>query len=89
MIISHGERTFNVRPVRDRASLTVTRTPRHFQVGFLGYFTGCVDHNNMPIVSGDSKDEVGGWRSLFAGGNKTVRARVLIVDYPNKVFIRY
>lgn len=57
------------------------------QVSFLGYFAGCVDHNNMPVVSGDSKEEEGGWRSLFRPGPEPVRARVLMVDYVNKVRI--
>lgn len=55
------------------------------QVSFLGYFAGCVDHNNMPVVSGDSKEEEGGWRSMFRPGPEPVRARVLMVDYVNKV----
>lgn len=55
------------------------------QVSFLGYFAGCVDHNNMPVVSGDSKEEDGGWRSLFRPGPEPVRARVLMIDYVNKV----
>lgn len=54
------------------------------QVSFLGYFAGCVDHNNMPVVSGDSKDEATGWRPLFRPGPEPVRARVLLVDYVNK-----
>lgn len=55
-----------------------------FQVSFLGYFAGCVDHNNMPVVSGDGKDEPKGWRPLFRPGPEPVRARVLLVDYVNK-----
>ncbi|CAM9284587.1 unnamed protein product, partial [Ectocarpus sp. 12 AP-2014] len=53
-------------------------------VSFLGYFVGCVDHNNMPLVSGDGKDEPKGWRPLFRPGPEPVRARVLLVDYVNK-----
>ncbi|CAM9794523.1 unnamed protein product, partial [Ectocarpus sp. 8 AP-2014] len=53
-------------------------------VSFLGYFAGCVDHNNMPLVSGDGKDEPKGWRPLFRPGPEPVRARVLLVDYVNK-----
>ncbi|CAM9531056.1 unnamed protein product, partial [Hapterophycus canaliculatus] len=53
-------------------------------VSFLGYFAGCVDHNNMPVVSGDGKDETKGWRPLFRPGPEPVRARVLLVDYVNK-----
>ncbi len=55
-----------------------------FQVSFLGYFAGCVDHNNMPVVSGDGKEEAQGWRPLFRPGPEPVRARVLLVDYVNK-----
>lgn len=55
------------------------------QVSFLGYFAGCVDHNHMPVVSGDAKEEVKGWRPLFRPGPEPVRARVLLVDYVNKV----
>lgn len=56
-----------------------------FQVSFLGYFAGCVDHNNMPVVSGDSKDDKSGWRSLFRPGPEPIRARVILVDYVKKV----
>lgn len=55
------------------------------QVSFLGYFAGCVDHNNMPVVSSDDKEEAQGWRRLFKPGPEPVRARVLVVDYINKV----
>ena len=54
------------------------------QVSFLGYFAGCVDHNHMPVVSGDGKEEAKGWRPLFRPGPEPVRARVLLVDYVNK-----
>lgn len=55
------------------------------QVTFLGYFAGCVDHNNMPVVSGDDKEEAQGWRRLFKPGPEPVQARVLVVDHVNKV----
>lgn len=50
----------------------------------MGYFAGCVDHNHMPVVSGDGKEEPKGWRPLFRPGPEPVRARVLLVDYVNK-----
>ncbi|CAM9504306.1 unnamed protein product, partial [Ectocarpus fasciculatus] len=53
-------------------------------VSFLGYFAGCVDHNNMPLVSGDGKEDSKGWRPLYRPGPEPVRARVLLVDYVNK-----
>eukprot|EP00903_Cladosiphon_okamuranus_P010099 g9564.t2 len=53
-------------------------------VSFLGFFAGCVDHNHMPVVSGDGKEEAKGWRPLFRPGPEPVRARVLLVDYVNK-----
>lgn len=59
------------------------------KVTFLGYFAGCVDHNNMSVVSGDGKDEDLGWRALYRPGPEPVRARVLLVDYVNKVNKRY
>lgn len=59
------------------------------KVTFLGYFAGCVDHNNMSVVSGDGKDEDLGWRVLYRPGPEPVRARVLLVDYVNKVQKRY
>lgn len=55
------------------------------KVTFLGYFAGCVDHNNMSVVSGDGKDDDLGWRALYRPGPEPVRARVLLVDYVNKV----
>lgn len=67
----------NIRHAHRRDLMTI-------QVSFLGYFAGCVDHNNMPVVSGDGKDESKAWRPLFRPGPEPVRARVLLVDYVNK-----
>lgn len=55
------------------------------QVSFLGSFAGCVDHNNMPVLWKDDKSENAGWRRLFKSRTGSVRARIVMVDYPNKV----
>lgn len=39
----------------------------------------------MPVVSGDGKEEETGWRTMFKAGPEPVRARLLMVDYNNKV----
>lgn len=54
------------------------------KVTFLDYFSGCVDHDNMPVVSTDCKDDPRGWRALVEAEPKS-KARVLMVNYALKV----
>ncbi|CAM9127824.1 unnamed protein product [Choristocarpus tenellus] len=78
--------SFNLRSLKPGMLVKTTVDtvlPNGLLVNFLGYFAGCVDHNNVPVISGDTTDQ-GEWKSMYSQG-MSVKARVLLVDYPNKI----